>query len=197
MRITRLAIRDLRRYRDAELELAPGLTIVRGANESGKSTLQRAVELALTRKVTSAAADLDGLVPWDGGADARTSIDMDFTWEDEDGETHPGRLEKSFLGAKGTVRLELDGEVTTDPARADEQLAELSGVPTEAFFRSTASVRHHELAGLQRDEAALRDRLQASISGADRGTSKAKKKLGPKFDDLQTRGAKHPGSLKV
>ena len=197
MRITRLAIRDLRRYRDAELELAPGLTIVRGANESGKSTLQRAVELALTRKVTSAAADLDGLVPWDGGADARTSIDMDFTWEDEDGETHPGRLEKSFLGAKGTVRLELDGEVTTDPARADEQLAELSGVPTEAFFRSTASVRHHELAGLQRDEAALRDRLQASISGADRGTSKAKKKLGTALHDLQTRGAKNPGRLKV
>ena len=66
MRITRLTIRDLRRYRDAELELAPGLTIVRGPNEAGKSTLQRAVELALTRNVTSGAAALHGLVPWDG-----------------------------------------------------------------------------------------------------------------------------------
>ncbi len=101
---------------------------------------------------------------------------MDFTWEDEDGETHPGRLEKSFRGAKGTVRLELDGQVVTDPSRVDELLAELSGVPTEAFFRSTASVRHHELAGLQRDEGALRDRLQASISGATAAPAKAKKK---------------------
>ena len=197
MRITRLTIRDLRRYRDAELELAPGLTIVRGPNEAGKSTLQRAVELALTRKVTSGAADLDGLVPWDGDEDARTAIDMDFTWEDEDGDTHEGRLEKSFRGPKGTVRLEVGGEVITDPARADERLAELSGVPTEAFFRSTASVRHHELAGLQRDEAALRDRLQASISGADRGTSKARRKLGQALHDLQTKGAKNPGRLKV
>jgi uncharacterized protein YhaN len=87
--------------------------------------------------------------------------------------------------------------VTTDPARADELVAELSGVPTEAFFRSTASVRHHELAGLQRDEAALRDRLQASISGADRGTSRARKTLDRALHDLGTKGQKNPGRIKV
>ena len=197
MRISRLAIHNLRRYRDQDIELAPGLTVVRGPNEAGKSTLQRAIELALTRKVTSAAADLDALVPWDGDADARTSLEVAFTYEDEDGGVHDGRLEKSFRGARGQVTLELEGETITDPARADEALAELSGVPTEAFFRSTASVRHHELAGLQRDESALRDRLQASISGADRGTSRAKKKLDRAIHDLETKGAKNPGRLKV
>jgi DNA repair exonuclease SbcCD ATPase subunit len=197
VRITQLVIRDLRQYRDAQLDLSPGLTIVRGPNEAGKSTLQRAIELALTRRVTSAASDLDALVPWDGAPESRTSIELAFTYEDEDGEPHTARLEKSFRGAKGSVRLELDGEVITDPARADEALAELSGVPTEGFFRSTASVRHHELAGLQRDEAALRDRLQASISGADRGTSRAKKKLDRALHDLGTRGAKNPGRIKV
>ncbi len=197
MRITSLALTDIRRYRDTEIEFAPGLTIVRGPNESGKSTIQRAIELALTRRATSAASDLDGLVPWDGGAESRTGIALSFTYEDEEGGAHVGRLAKSFRGARGQVRLDLDGEVITDPARADEALAELSGVPTEGFFRSTASVRHHELAGLQRDEGALRDRLQASISGADRGTSRAKKKLDRALHDLQTRGLKNPGRLKV
>jgi DNA repair exonuclease SbcCD ATPase subunit len=197
VRITRLVLRDIRRYRDQEIELAPGLTIVRGPNEAGKSTIQRAIELALTRKVTSSAADLDALVPWDGEPEARTSVALAFTWEDDEGVTREGRLEKSFRGARGTVRLDYDGQVVTDPARADELLAELSGVPTEAFFRSTASVRHHELAGLQRDEAALRDRLQASISGADRGTSRARKKLERALHELQTRGAKNPGRLKI
>jgi DNA repair exonuclease SbcCD ATPase subunit len=197
VRIASLTIRNLRRYREQEIELAPGLTIVRGPNEAGKSTLQRAIELALTRKVTSTAGDLDGLVSWDADDGARTSIEMGFTYDDEDGGIHQGRLEKSFLGARGQVRLELEGEVITDPARSDEALAELSGVPTEAFFRSTASVRHHELAGLQRDEAALRDRLQASISGADRGTSRARKKLDKALHELQTKGAKNPGRLKV
>lgn len=197
MRISSLTLRDLRRYRDQTIELAPGLTIVRGPNEAGKSTVQRAIELALTRKVTSSAGDLEDLLPWAGGPEARTSIGMAFTYEDEDGATHAGLLEKSFRGARGQVRLELGGEVITDPARADEALAALSGVPTEAFFRSTASVRHHELAGLQRDEAALRDRLQASISGADRGTGRAKKTLDRALRDLQAKGAKSPGRIKV
>ena len=197
MRITSLTMKDLRRYRDTTVELAPGLTIVRGPNEAGKSTIQRAIELALTRKVTSAAGDLDGLVRWDGEADARTVIELAFTYEDEDGGSHEGRLEKSFRGAKGQVVLELDGETITDPARADEEIAALSGVPTENFFRSTASIRHQELASLQRDEGALRDRLQASISGADRGTSRARKKLDKALYVLQTKGAKNPGRLKT
>ena len=197
MRITRLTLRDLRRHREADLDLAPGLTIVRGPNEAGKSTIQRAIELVLTRRVTSAAADIESLAPWDGDPDARTVIGMTFTYEDEDGGTHEGSVEKSFRGPRGQVRLELGGEVITDPARADEELAAISGVPTEGFFRSTASVRHHELAGLQRDEGALRDRLQASISGADRGTSRARKKLDRAIAGLEAKGAKNPGRLKV
>ena len=197
MRIKTLSLTELRRYRDRTFELAPGLTIVRGPNEAGKSTIQRAIELGLTRKVTSSASDLDGLLPWNGDPDARTTIAMTFTYEDEDGVSRDGSLTKSFRGAKGTVSLDLGGDPITDPARADEELAAISGVPTEGFFRSTASVRHHELAGLQRDEGALRDRLQASISGADRGTSRAKRKLERAIHDLQTRGVKNPGRLKV
>ena len=197
MRITSLALQNVRRYKDAAFELSPGLTVVRGPNEAGKSTLQRAIELALTRKVTSSAGDLDGLVPWDGDPDSRSAIALVFTYEDEDGGTHEGRLEKSFRGSKGQVRLELDGEIITDPARADEALAELSGLPTENFYRSTASIRHQELAEVQRDEGALRDRLQASISGADRGTSRARKKLDRALYALQTKGTKNPGRLKV
>ena len=121
---------------------------------------------------------------------------MDFVEEELEATRH-GRLEKSFRGQRGTVRLELDGEVITDPTRADEVLAELTGIPTEAFFRSTASIRHHEIAGLDRDEAALRDRLQASISGADRGTSAAKKRLDRALRDLRMRGDRNPGRLRI
>ena len=196
MRITRLQITDMRRYRDLDVTLAPGLTVVRGPNEAGKTTIQRALELVLTRKATSASADLEGLRPWDADADARPVISIDFEQEDED-RIHQGHLEKAFRGPKGHVRLDIDGETTTDPARADELVAELTGLPTEAFFRSTASIRHHEVNDLARDEAALRDRLQASISGADRGTSRAKKKLSASLGELNARGMKNPGRIKV
>ena len=196
MRITRLQARDIGRHRDLDVALAAGVTVVRGPNEAGKSTIQRIIELALTRKVTSANADLDAIRAWDADEDARPWIRLEFETEDEDG-VHTGELEKSFRGAKGTVRLVVDGAVTTDPAEADLRIAELTGIPTEPFFRSTASVRHHELEQLDRDEANLHDRLQASISGADRGTSAAKKKLDRAIKDLTKSGDKNPGRLKV
>lgn len=196
MRITRLLVKDLRRYRDLDVDFARGLTIVRGPNEAGKTTIQRAIELVLTRKCTSSSTDLDSLRPWDAGRDARPEVTIEFDQEDEDG-TRTGRIHKAFRGAKGSTSLTIDGQTTTDPARADEQIAELTGVPSEAFFRSTASVRHHEVADLARDEGALRDRLQASISGADRGTSRARKKLEKALYELNTKGEKNPGKLKT
>ena len=196
MRIRRLQLRDFRRYRDLDLRLAPGLTVVRGPNEAGKTTLQRAIELVLTRKVTSASSDLDGFRPWDSEDGARPEIVVEFEQDDEDG-VRSGTLTKSFRGSKGTVQLDFDGQTVTDPARADELIADLTGIPTEAFFRSTASVRHHEVDDLARDEAALRDRLQASISGADRGTSRARKKLERALADLNAKGPKNPGRVKT
>jgi DNA repair exonuclease SbcCD ATPase subunit len=196
VRISRLQLKNVRRHADLDLPLAPGLTVVRGANESGKSTIQRAIELALTRRVTSGSADLDGMRSWNASDDDRPWVRIEFEQEDLDG-VRSGTLEKSFRGSRGTVKLELDGETITDPARADEVLADLTGIPSEGFFRSTASVRHHELDGLQRDEAALRDRLQASISGADRGTSRARRTLEKALYDLNTKGDKNPGKLKA
>ena len=196
MRITRLQLRNVRRHADLDLALAPGLTVVRGPNESGKSTIQRAIELVLTRRVTSGSADLDGMRSWNSSDDDRPWVRIEFEQEDLDG-VRNGTLEKAFRGTRGTVKLELDGETITDPARADEVLADLTGIPSEAFFRSTASVRHHELDGLARDEAALRDRLQASISGADRGTSRARRKLEKALYDLNTKGDKNPGKIKA
>ena len=197
MRITRLQARDIGRHRDLDIELAAGVTVVRGPNEAGKSTIQRIIELALTRKVTSANGDLDVIRAWDAEEEARPWVRLEFVAEDEDGGVRTGELEKSFRGPKGTVRLVIDGEVTTDPTEADLRIAELTGIPTEPFFRSTASVRHHELEQLDRDEANLHDRLQASISGADRGTSAAKKKLERALKELTKSGDKNPGRLKI
>jgi DNA repair exonuclease SbcCD ATPase subunit len=197
MRITRLSVRDFRRYREFEVPLAPGLTIIHGPNEAGKTTIQRALELVLTKKATSNAAEMDGLRSWDAPLDARPVIAIDFEVDDEESGVQHGSVEKAFRGAKGTVTLDVNGQVITDPTLADQALAELTGIPTEAFFRSTASIRHHELADLDRDEAALRDRLQASISGADRGTSLAKRKLERAIFELSTKGAKNPGRLKL
>ena len=196
MRVRRLSLRDFRRYRTLDIDLAPGLTVIRGPNEAGKTTVQRALELALTRRATSTAAELETLRPWGAPSEARSVITVEFDQDDDEGR-RSGTLEKTFAGPRGTVRLDYDGQAISDPTLADQVMAELTGIPTEGFFRSTASVHHFELSDLSRDEGALRDRLQASISGADRGTSRARKKLERALHDLNTRGERNPGRLKT
>ena len=139
MRVRRLSGRDFRRYRTFDVELAPGLTVIRGPNEAGKTTMQRALELALTRRATSAAGELEALRPWGAPPEVRSLITIEFEQDEEDGKK-VGTLEKTFAGSKGTVKLDYEGQSITDPSLADQVMAELTGIPSEGFFRSTASV---------------------------------------------------------
>ncbi len=192
MRITRLRLSDVKRHEELELRPSPRLTVVRGPNESGKSSIERAIELALYRRVTSDTAEMADVWRWGAPDGAAPTVEMDF--EDEDVE---GRLVKSFARGKGQARLVLNDEVITDPATVDHRLAELTGIPSEKFFRSTAAVRHQELDELDKDEGALRDRLQTSMSGADRGTSKVKRELEAAVRKYTQHGQKNPGYLKT
>ena len=201
MRITRLQLRDFGRHRDLDIALAPGFTIIRGPNEAGKSTIQRGLELALFRKATAATAELEALRSWGAAEDQRSWARIEFVVDDEAGPNGDGAsrgvIEKEFRGQRGRVSIELDGHTHTDPAKAEEIVADLTGIPNEAFFRSTASIRHEELDDLDRDEGALRDRLQASIGGGDKGSSRAKARLEDAIRALKSKGDKNPGRLKI
>jgi DNA repair exonuclease SbcCD ATPase subunit len=202
MRIGKLRLKDFGRHRDIELAFAPGFTVIRGPNEAGKTTIQRGIELALFRKVTATGAELETLRSWGAGEDDRLLARVEFTVEEEGEQPattteRRGVLEKEFRGQRGRVHLELDGQTVTDPARADQVMAELTGIPNESFFRSTASIRHEEVENLDRDEGALRDRLQASVGGGDRGSSRAKARLEETIRALKARGEKSPGRLKI
>jgi DNA repair exonuclease SbcCD ATPase subunit len=213
MRITRLQVRDLGRHRDLDITLAPGFTIVRGPNEAGKSTIQRAFELALFLRPTAATAELGTLRSWGAGPEDRPWIRLEFEDEDQPATeaaagasgaaehagaaVRRGSLEKEFRGSKGRVLLEIDGERCADPARAEEIVARLTGIPNEKFFRSTASIRHEEIDDLDRDEATLRDRLQSSIGGGDRGSSRARSLLEAALRSLRAKGEKNPGRLRI
>lgn len=200
MRITRLQLWDLGRHRDLDIALAPGFTIIRGPNEAGKSTIQRALELALFRKPTAATAELEALRSWGVPDDRRSRVRIEFAMEDEGvpgAVIATGVLEKEFRGQRGRASLAFEGKTHTDPAKIDEVIADLTGIPNEAFFRSTASIRHEELDDLDRDEGALRDRLQASIGGGDKGSSRARARLEDAIRALKSRGDKNPGRLKI
>src|SRR6476469_6515417 len=121
MRITRLHLQGVRRHRDLDLAPAPGLTVIRGPNEAGKSSVQTALEMALFRKVTSTSREMQDVRTW--GSTDDPSVELEFEHE---GAT--GHLTKRFAGQKGTVELDLDGQVVTDPGQVDTIVAEMTGL---------------------------------------------------------------------
>jgi ABC-type hemin transport system ATPase subunit len=191
MRITRLRVRNLRRHLDLSVEFAPGLNVVCGPNEAGKSTLQRGIEMGLFRKATSTSQELGDLRAWDAASGADPQVELDF---DDDGT--PGRLLKTFAGSQGTVSLELGDQTLTDPSQVDQAMVELTGLPSEKFYRSTAGVRHQDIANLDTDDGGLRDQLQKSMSGADRGTWQAKRALEDQIRQYRLDGPKNAGPLR-
>lgn len=119
MRLTRLKVSELRQFRQPfELaDLQPGLNLIAGPNEAGKSTLVRAIRAAFFERHRSTA--VDDLRPW-GDSAATPTVEIDFTHGDE-----PYRLRKAFLGKK---RCELQaGSRRLEGAQAEDFLADLLG----------------------------------------------------------------------
>ncbi len=132
MHLTRLRVEQVRRFRQPmELSgLTPGLNIVTGPNEAGKSTLVRALRAAFLERNRSTA--LEDLRPWGEGSSAPT-IEVDFELA---GVSH--RLVKSFLARKRcSLRM---GATTLDSAAAEDHLAQLFGF---SFASKGASKPEH------------------------------------------------------
>ncbi|MEZ5639203.1 MAG: AAA family ATPase [Burkholderiaceae bacterium] len=119
MQLQRIRVEQLRQFRQP-FELAgldPGLNLLAGPNEAGKSTLVRAIRAAFFERVRS--TSMDDLLPW-GEPSAAPSVEIDFTI---DGVPH--QLRKRFLHRK---RCLLDvGSRQLEGDDAEQHLAELLG----------------------------------------------------------------------
>lgn len=120
LRLTHLKVAQLRRFRTPfELrDLQPGLNLITGPNEAGKSTLVRAIRAAFFERHRSKV--VDDLRPW-GDSGATPSVDIAF---ELDGQS--GLLSKSFLGSKARCDLRL-GASTWSGTEAEDHLAQLMG----------------------------------------------------------------------
>lgn len=118
MKLQRLRVGQVRRFRTPlELSFQPGLNLLVGPNESGKSTLVRAIRAAFFERYTT--TSVDDLRPW-GDSSAAPEIELDFEFDGQ-----PWRLAKRFLARK---RCDLRiGPLQLSNEDAENRLADLLG----------------------------------------------------------------------
>ena len=121
MRLIRSEFASVRRHRDLVLDFAPGVTVIGGANESGKSSLVEALHRTLfVRAASSGTAAQDLRSQLHAG---HPQIKVEF----ETSKQH-WTLLKRFSGPSGTTQLEAKGQVALIGSAAEDRLAQLLGV---------------------------------------------------------------------
>lgn len=139
LHLTRLRVEQLRRFRGAfELrDLAPGLNLITGANESGKSSLARALRAAFFERHRS--TTVDDLKPFDEPS-AAPEVQLDFTLGGA-----PHRLVKRFLNRKRCL-LDLPDGRQLEGTEAEDWLAQQFGF--QFALRGGSRPEHWGIPGL-------------------------------------------------
>jgi uncharacterized protein YhaN len=195
--MTRLRVVNFRRFADEELDLAPGMNLIRGPNESGKSTIVRAMMAALFGKPASSSVSAQMDARW--GVEELPWIELEFT---DDGGDY--RLIKDY-GAK-KVLLEQPGE-EKDLASAkavDAKITELLGFRDPGQYLRTACVTHDQMINLGEDGGSAKKLAamlrEVVIGSRESGTmDRAVKQLSAEIDELKRgleRPTNNPGTIR-
>ncbi len=185
MVIEDLRLRDFGRLRDAHLVLRPGLNILWGPNEVGKSTVLAAIFMLLFDKPTTTKSAAARWRRW--GAERMYHLEMTFR-----AQGRHWQVSKDFEQQRAVLRDLDSGQTWHDPTEVQRILAGLVGTDSPAVYQSTAGLRQQEIVSLQEGRR-LGELLQESVSGAadEVSVTQVLAKLEAALADLQrgTKGA--------
>ena len=133
MRLIACRLQNVRRHRVLELSFGRQLTLIAGANESGKSTLVEALHKGLFLRATATGRGVDELR-------SRLHAGLPEVEISFEAEAETWRLRKRFAGAGGTCQLSnTSGQALSGPA-AEERLAALLGFEAPVEGRRIAQL---------------------------------------------------------
>lgn len=156
MRLLRIKAEQLRQFRDpVEIDdLEPGINLFTGPNESGKSTLVRAIRAAFFERHKS--SSVDDLQPW-GDSAAAPTVELDFEWQGK-----PWKVVKSFLKKK-RCDVSVDGQIFSGD-EGEEKLSTLLGY--EYAGKGASQQKHWGIPGLLWVEQGEGQEIQAPVEYA-------------------------------
>lgn len=171
MILKKIAVKRFKAIKDKSIDFSSGLNIIKGGdNEAGKSSLRMAIVQALYQDPATARADILGLTSW--GTDELWEVELELQTDFES-----YKLTKSLKdGSCQLVELGSSRVITSKNAIADE-VARITGCPSEVFFESTACIGQEELIGIiprmatggekQKAMGAITKRLQGTLTGTE------------------------------
>ena len=179
MIISRLHIRRFRKLVDQVLECRPGLNVIYGRNDAGKSTLHLAFSAALYPVRPAAVRSYE---TWGDGEAGEIVLEFEVQgWS--------YRLHRDFRARRVTLQR---GDQTWDhPREVEQRIGEMLGLASLNLFRATAHIQQWDLAGVQDEKREIGARLAQIVTGGDRDAVRVLRDIDEKVRSLEV-GLRHP-----
>ena len=189
MQILRLHVSNFRLFSEADFRFSPGMNLVRGPNESGKSSIVNAMVACLFEKPGARNKALRSARRWSAGEEP--VIEIEFTHE---GSSY--RLVKDFASAKALLEDLEGGTELSTPKAVQEKISGFLGFSDSAHYLRTACVTHDQMVKLAEEKSGaqkLASMLRELVVGARESevVDNAIKELSGQIDELK-RGLEHP-----
>ncbi len=158
MQIAHIILRNFGKFDNFACDFRPGLNLIKGPNEAGKSTLANAITAALFLNPADGKKELGPSANWEKGSlpalEAILNID-----------NQPYKLTKDF--EQGTVELanQVIGITKNTPESVDDWLSEQLGISSEEIFRATACIGQGDIAHIEDSFEAIKDKLESLVTG--------------------------------
>ncbi len=190
MQISHLLLRNFGKFDEFSCDFTPGLNLIKGPNEAGKSTLANAITAALFIAPADGATKLAKMACWDNGdlpaLEAVISVE---------GRTY--RLLKDFKAGKTELENEAAGIKNEGADFVEEWLAEQVGIPSEEIYRATACIAQGEITQIESSFEAIKDKLESLVTGGkeEKAASIVIKKIKKRIEQINGSDLEGPGEL--
>jgi len=197
-----IALERFRQLDQHEYTFKPGLNLIKGPNEAGKTTLQEAILFALLgnpRHTTlERAKSVDDHISW--GKNKRFIITLDFT--DNSGIAY--RLVKDWDSQSACLTNLQTREEENDIDSIHQAISELLGHGSLKLLQSTVCVEQDAIDEIAAGRREIGDQLQSIVTGGDAEEATASAvlrdldcKIAETKRGWQTTALKNPGPIKV
>ena len=202
MLLQRIALERFGRLDQEEYTFRPGLNLIKGPNEAGKTTMQEAILFALLGNPRHTTLErvkrVDDRISW--GGNRPFSITLDFT--DESGT--PYRLKKDWDAQSVCLTNLRTGDREEDIDSVEHVISEILGYGSLRLLQSTVCMEQDAIDDISAGRREIGDQLQSLFTGGGVGeatVSAVLEDLNDKIAEMErgwrTHAPKNPGPIKV
>ncbi|MEK7452839.1 MAG: AAA family ATPase [Patescibacteria group bacterium] len=194
MYLKSLSVKNFRKFKEFSVNFPSDITIVKGPNEKGKSTILLAILAGFFYDPKKSNKDIDALKSWN----SEDLYEMSLAIENNGNDII---LKKDFKEKEMSLKNKTTGVDISTFKEISDYLFEIGSLRSLSLFESTACVKHDALSLITQGNREISQALQSILTSSSENVSSDKiiKKVSDALTDIQKglkQASKSPGVLK-